>query len=196
MVRAILEIVIAAAITGPAGYMIKTLLTRNRYLPELAADRKAYSFINGDWFFYHFTCDPRESRRAILSVDKVSLGLEKNLIVVGSDEVMSHHRELHYKLRGEIRAGQLFLTGVCIEEPSDAYTCIFPNLLNDESMGIMIARDYARKLYASAALITKSHLTDIEAEQMLQRSDVRLYGSDNGGLDHAATQLGAGPESL
>jgi hypothetical protein len=196
MLKEILTIVIAAAITGPAGYMFKTLFTRNRYLPELAADRKAYSFINGDWFFYHFTCDPTTSPREILSVDKVALVLEKDLIVVGKDQVVGGNRSaLHYKLRGEIRSGQLFLTGICIEDPSDAYTCIFPNLLNDESEGVMIALDYARKLYASATLITKRPFTVSEAKKKLRQSGVRLYGSNLEVRDKTRTSRGAVPKT-
>jgi len=110
-------------------------------------------------------------------VDRAFLALEKDSIVVGTDEVVIENRSpLHYKLRGEIRAGQLFLTGICVEDPSDAYTCIFPNLLNDVSPGVMIARDYARRLYASAALMSKRHMPHIEAEKNLRQSEVRLYG--------------------
>ena len=74
--------VIAAAITGPAGYVIKALLTRNRYLPSSREDPKAYSFINDEWFFYHFTCDA--SSQGILPEDRVFLALEKDSIVTGT----------------------------------------------------------------------------------------------------------------
>jgi hypothetical protein len=167
--------VIAAAITGLAGYLIKAFLTRNRYLPSSREDPKAYSFINGPWFFYHFTCDV--TSRTVLSVDRASLKLERDQIIVGTAEAVVENRSaLHYNLRGEIRAGQLFLTGVCAEDPSDAYTCIFPNLLNDVSSGVMIARDYARRLYASATVMTQRRIPDSEAEKILRQSDVRLYG--------------------
>ena len=133
------------------------------------------------------------SSHPVLSMGEMALTLEKDLIVVGRDAVieMNHRRALHYQLRGEIRAGQLFLTGVCVEDPSDAYTCIFPNLLDDETTGIMIARDYARYLYASPTLLTKKRLPEIEAERVLQRSDVRLYGPHPEVPDNVQASQGA-----
>jgi hypothetical protein len=125
MIIEILEIVIAAAITGPAGYLIKKRMTRNRYLPLLRTDPEAYSFINGEWFFYHFTSHDACTR------DSFS---------------------------------------------SDAYTCIFPNLLNEVSSGVMIAREDGRRLYASAAVITKRSLPKDVAEALLRQSDVPLDG--------------------
>jgi hypothetical protein len=48
MFTAIPATVIVTVITGPAGYLIKAYLTRNRYLPSSREHRKAYSFINGE----------------------------------------------------------------------------------------------------------------------------------------------------
>lgn len=178
MVESILTIIIASAIVGPAGYFLRTYL-QDRWLPgkSQTSERSAYSFINRDWFVYHFTSDQKVSTKPVLATSTIKLTLKRHMLVEGTEETqIPDHDPLHYNLRGEIRAGQLIITGVCVEDPSDAYVCLFPNLIERKSVGISIGRDYKGSHYASPAVLSRKSLTESEVIQQIIGSGIRSFG--------------------
>jgi len=98
------------------------------------------------------------------------------MIVVGEDRVqVQHRRSLRYSLRGQINGGCRYITGIGIDDPTDSYTAIFPNLLDDEMIGVLTARDYGKRLYAAPILLTKEDFEPSKALSKLSQSGVQFY---------------------
>ncbi|OCQ89406.1 hypothetical protein BCD64_27005 [Nostoc sp. MBR 210] len=176
----VIATLIAAAITGPIGYFVKSKLTKEKYLPDAPAldSKQMYRFVSGNWYLYHFTIDSKLSKFPILVSSKLQMVINSNLVVNGFEDVqVDHRRALNYKLRGQIRAGQLHFTCICAQDSSEVYSGMFPNLLDDDAIGIIIARDYDRNLYASPALISKKQKNPDEAISILNNSEVKFYHS-------------------
>lgn len=171
---------IAGAITGPIGYFMKARLTKEKYLPgDPSQDSKqAYQFVSGTWYLYHFTQDSKLSNSTILVSSKLQMEIDSNLVVQGLENVeVDHRRSLMYKLRGQIRAGQLHFTCICEQDTSEIYSAMFPNLLDDDAVGMILARDYDRNLYGSPALISKQLKSREEAINIMNNAKVIFYSS-------------------
>lgn len=178
MLEIVIGTIIASAITGVVGFFLKSIITKEKYLPDapLPDKNKTYEFVNGLWFLYHFTYDSKVQKSPVMISSQLELSLRKQLIVTGTERVqVDHRRSLTYLLRGQIRAGQFFFTAICLQDPSEVYSGMFPNLLDDEAVGMIVAKDYDRKLYSSPALITKKELDFDSAGEILKKSDINFY---------------------
>ncbi|MEO1527072.1 MAG: hypothetical protein AAFX06_16660 [Planctomycetota bacterium] len=178
MVESIIASVVSAAITGLAGWYLKGLLTREEYLPSYHTETAKFDYKNfgGDWFLYHFTGDSKISKKPVFVSSKLKLQIRSGLIVEGTEHVQVDHRKrLEYRIRGEIRAGQFHFSAICVHDPSEVYTGMFPNLLDDEATGAIVARDYDRVLFTSPALMSKSELTFEQVAERFRSAKVKLH---------------------
>lgn len=179
------EIVAGLAVTGIAGavgFILKSrFFTKPTYLPEIPfpSEINAYRFMAGTWHEYHYTFDPKIKEPRYLTHAVAEIALEKNLVITGEAKVqVSHRRSLNYKIRGQVNSGNLYYTGVCVEDPSDAYTAMFKNLLDDQVSGIISGWDYDKCSYTSPILLSKVELSEEEVEKILLQSKIKNFGED------------------
>ncbi len=186
MIQDILSGLVVAVISGSVGFWLnKSFFTVEKYLPSLKRfdSGSAYTFIEKEWYLYHFTYDPEvdNDNGIVLAKSALHLTLEKNLIISGAEEVkVDHRRALTYSVRGQINSGCLYLTGISNEDPSDSYTMIFPNLLDEKMLGLVTGRDYARNLFSSPAFLSPQELNETEATGALVKSNAQYYSKING----------------
>lgn len=175
----VIAILIASTITAIVTYYIRKKNERGLYFPDTPqfSTSETYEDINGEWHLYHFTKDSKLSSDSIITHSTFELVLEKNLIVSGEENVQFNHRKaLKYLIRGQIRSGQFLFTAICTQDSSEIYTGMFPNLLDDEALGVILAKDYQRELYCSPALIIKNKITTNTAKKKLSNAPVNMYG--------------------
>lgn len=177
MIESILASIISAAVIGIAGWYLRARFSKAQYLPLPAKMDSAndYKGIEGDWFLYHYTGDRKLSKKAVLVCSKIELRLVSGLIVEGTEIVQADHRQsLEYALRGEIRAGQFYFTCICKQDPSEVYAGMFPNLLDKEATGAIVAKDYERELYASPAMLSKSEQSPEDVADHFRLARIKL----------------------
>lgn len=108
----------------------------------------------------------------------LNLSLERNHVVTGETKVQTERRRsLTYRARGHINSCNLYYTGVCIEDPSDAYVAMYQNLLDDEVAGIIAGWDYSKAPYASPIILSKKELSTEEAEGKLLNARPKFFGA-------------------
>ena len=185
MLESIVSGLSVALISGLIGFLLnKYFFTAEKYLPSLSRFEEgvAYTFIEKEWYLYHFTYDREINNGIALAKSSIKLKLEKNLIISGDEEVkVDHRRALTYSIRGQINSGCLYLTGISNEDPSDSYTMMFPNLLDEKMQGLVTGRDYERNLFSSPALLSFQEIDGDTALRILGNSNAKYY---NGvGLD-------------
>lgn len=164
-------------ISGIIGFLIKKIFfSEETYLSiKTKSTSNNYPFISGKWYLYHYTHDPKISKDLALGKSRWDLTI-KNTIVNGRETIeASHRRSITYYLRGQINSGILYVTGVNVEDNSDAFSIIFNNLLDDVIYGLIIAIDYNKKLYSSPAFISRNQVTDSEAKKILKCIDAQHY---------------------
>ncbi len=185
MWESIISGLVVAAFSGVVGFLVKTrFFTNPQYLPRVSSreiPKRAYYFMSGEWHEYHFTFDPKIGSAEYLAHSVLQFAAQKNLVITGSVEVKADHRRpLRYRIRGQLSGGNLYYTGVCVDDPSDAYCAMYRNLLDDQIAGVMVSWDYDRKPYASPVLLVKKELQQIEAEKLLRQFEVTLFGKRRG----------------
>jgi hypothetical protein len=175
---------VVAGVAGPAGFILKSqFFTKPKYLPEVGVSHNidAYQSMEGEWHEYHFTYDPKLDTSRVLAHAVVEFTLGKNLIVMGKSTVkVEHRRGLSYKIRGEINSGNLYYTAVCVEDPSDAYSAMFKNLLDDQALiGVISGWDYEKASFVSPLLLSKKELEYKEVERILLQSKIKFFGLEH-----------------
>ena len=95
MIEDILSGLVVALISGLIGFWLnKSFFTVEKYLPSLKGFEQgtAYTFIEKEWYVYHFTYDPEIDNGIVLAKSSLKLKLEKNLIISGSEKIKVDHR--------------------------------------------------------------------------------------------------------
>jgi hypothetical protein len=168
-----------AALSGTFGFLVKSrFFVHERYLPVRSRSTEAYGHLSGEWHEYHLTHDPKVGGADLLIHARTRFRVSNESIVTGETvTVVQHRKPLHYRLRGQISAGRLFYTAVCVEDPSDAYCAMFGTLLDDEFVGVITGWDYSQAPYASPIALTRSELGPEEARAVLQRGRPRFLSA-------------------
>jgi hypothetical protein len=180
MVEEIIVGLIVAAVSGVVGFIIKSrLFTKERYLPQLptAEVKDAYAFVPGRWHEYYYTFDPCFDEPEHLSHAVMDIKLQKNMIIEGECVNEVHHRRaLKYGIRGQINSGQLYYTGICVDDPSDAYCAMFKNLLDNRILGVITGWDYEKEAFVSPILLTKEKMDLNQVRELLGKSTLKYFG--------------------
>jgi hypothetical protein len=70
-------------------------------------------------------------------------------------------------------------TAVCVEDPSDAYSAMFKNLLDDQAIGVISGWDYEKASFVSPLLLSKKEREYKEVERILLQSKIKFFGLEH-----------------
>ena len=196
--------VIVVMITSVASFVAGRLRRTETPLPEIpgAAPQQAYRYLKGEWYEYHITRDPHlHPKGPYWLQDRWNLEVKNGWRVSGILEIPrpSEREVAKYKLLGEIRMGRMVITGASVQDPSDFFAVIFPNLMGKGQhpiVGTMTAFDWQGKFYTGPMVLSRSpmnlnELAEVVSVALAQSSD--FFAEQ--GIDWICTSIDSKPSA-
>lgn len=137
----------------------------------------AFNFLSRKWHEYHFTYDPTLGNGNIcIAHTEIDLSVAEDHTVSGKGQFIASHRPVYsHRYKGGIRGGTLYYTAFCVEIPGDIYSAVYSNLFNRPIVGAITALDYENKEFSSPILLSEESLSEKEAAESLQSTNVEYY---------------------
>jgi hypothetical protein len=169
--------IIVAALSGVAGFLIRRAADQRQWvLPGgRPAEKESYLHLNGTWHLYWISFDPFNGRDPIWFQGTQKLQINKNR-VTGTTELINHPLgSLHFILKGEVRAGRMIITDVCVEDETEFATVVYSNVrFHTQLFGIWTGLDNKLRPIAAPALLSREERNVDELNKLLAGSPLLL----------------------
>lgn len=169
---------VVVVISGSSGYLSrKFFFNDDRILPKMGSnvEIKNYSHLNGRWHLYWVSYNPPNPSEPVWFKGIQFFNINKNMVTGTTEHVEHPIRDLHYKMKGEIRAGRMIFTDTCMEDETDYATILIPNLRSmNQLVGIWTGLDNLLRPIAAPCVFSRKELNASELNMAIKDSPMSL----------------------
>jgi hypothetical protein len=186
------------AVTSLVSFAVVRVFRTESPLPRIpgAAPQYAYQYLNGTWHEYHITRDRYLHPNGPYWLKDVwTLQVKKGRHISGMLEIPRPGEVAKYKLLGEIRQGRMIITGASVQDPSDFFTAVFPNLIGKGQhpiVGTITAFDWNGELYTGPMVLSGSEMSLDELTKVIATAKATDFFAERE-IDWVCTSIDSAP---
>lgn len=144
-------------------------------MPSEAPANDSYIHLNGRWHEYHITQDTSIHSEPFWLRGECHLNIKKGCLVEGFHRVTHHPKSpLKYEVVGEIRNGHMTLTENCIQDTSESFIVVYPNLLSENILiGIWLGFDWQHRQISGPIVLSREEMNIAELNKKLTAEELK-----------------------